>query len=285
MSRNSKMYVSLTLAVSWIATVLFYYMGKLNSMVTLIMLFPAICAVIIRIKTKSKTKDMIVNPNFKGIVSYLIAIIFAIVFPAVIIILCAITGAIIYKVPLNNDFFKLLFNIQLYKYILPKSFISMNIIFSFGEEYGWRGYLLPELIKRKSIIKSIVILGIVWALYHFPVLIFMNIDKIGIMEALKIALIQAGAAFVFSFGFAKCYLISNGLYPVVIMHTFWNMLNPYMLGSIYEGSPGLVLSEAPVEIINGEGVLGIVFGGIFAVYLIIMAIIKKKWSKKFGLMY
>lgn len=275
MSRNSKMYVSLTLAVSWIATVLFYYMGKLNTMVTLIMLFPAICAIIIRIKTNSKTKDMIVNPNFKGIASYFKAIIFAIVFPVVIIILCAITGAIIYKVPLNNDFFKLLLNIQLYKYILPKSFISMSIIFSFGEEYGWRGYLLPELIKRKSIIKSIVILGIVWALYHFPVLVFLNIDKLGAMESLKIALIQSGAAFVFSFGFAKCYLISNGLYPVVIMHTFWNMLNPLMLGSIYDGSPGLLLSEAPVEIINGEGVLGIVFGGIFAIYMIIMAIRKK----------
>jgi len=280
MSRNSKMYITLTLAVSWIATVLFYYMGKLNSMVILIMLFPAICAVIIRIKSKSSLRDMIINPKFKGLGSYIKAIIFAIIFPTVVIILCAITGAIIYKVPLDSAFFKTIFNYQLYQYLLPKSFISMSIIFSFGEEYGWRGYLLPELMKRKSMTTSIFILGIVWALYHFPVLIFLNIDKLGAMESLKIGLIQAGAAFVFSFGFAKCYLISNGLYPVVIMHTFWNLLNPFMLGSIYEGSPGLVLSEAPVEIINGEGVLGIVFGGIFAIYMIIMAIRKKNNGQK-----
>src|SRR5262249_10591545 len=41
-----------------------------------------------------------------------------------------------------------------------------------GEEIGWRGFLVPELAKRYSFAGTAVISGVVWALWHFPILLF-----------------------------------------------------------------------------------------------------------------
>lgn len=36
-----------------------------------------------------------------------------------------------------------------------------------GEETGWRGFALPELLSNNSIFKSSFVLGLVWAAWHF----------------------------------------------------------------------------------------------------------------------
>ena len=38
----------------------------------------------------------------------------------------------------------------------------------FGEEIGWRGLLVPELVKVTSFTKTALIIGIVWAAWHIP---------------------------------------------------------------------------------------------------------------------
>jgi CAAX protease family protein len=37
-----------------------------------------------------------------------------------------------------------------------------------GEEFGWRGFLLPRLLQRYSPLTSSIILGLIWELWHFP---------------------------------------------------------------------------------------------------------------------
>jgi membrane protease YdiL (CAAX protease family) len=37
-----------------------------------------------------------------------------------------------------------------------------------GEEPGWRGYLLPRLQERFSPIRSVWLLGLAWAVWHYP---------------------------------------------------------------------------------------------------------------------
>ncbi len=41
-----------------------------------------------------------------------------------------------------------------------------------GEEIGWRGFLVPELAKNFSFTWTAVISGVVWSVWHYPILIW-----------------------------------------------------------------------------------------------------------------
>ena len=41
-----------------------------------------------------------------------------------------------------------------------------------GEEIGWRGFLLPELTKSKGFLFAATATGLVWALWHYPIIFF-----------------------------------------------------------------------------------------------------------------
>jgi len=47
---------------------------------------------------------------------------------------------------------------------------TINTVFGFGEELGWRGYLLKEL-KDKKLLHVSLLTGIVWGLWHFPLIL------------------------------------------------------------------------------------------------------------------
>lgn len=50
-------------------------------------------------------------------------------------------------------------------------FISpfINSIFGFGEEFGWRGYLLPKLLPMGKT-RAYIVLGVIWGLWHAPLI-------------------------------------------------------------------------------------------------------------------
>ena len=48
--------------------------------------------------------------------------------------------------------------------------VTINALFAFGEEVGWRGYLLRQF-KGKSFLGTAVIIGIIWGLWHAPLIL------------------------------------------------------------------------------------------------------------------
>ncbi len=47
--------------------------------------------------------------------------------------------------------------------------ITINALFAFGEESGWRGFLLNEM-KEMGFWKSSIIIGFIWGLWHSPII-------------------------------------------------------------------------------------------------------------------
>lgn len=46
-----------------------------------------------------------------------------------------------------------------------------------GEEIGWRGFLVPELAQVTSYSKVSLFVGVIWAGWHFPLLLYGNYNN------------------------------------------------------------------------------------------------------------
>jgi uncharacterized protein len=103
---------------------------------------------------------------------------------------------------------------------LVSAFWLFNFFTAAGEEIGWRGFLFPELMKITSFNKSCFITGIIWAVWHFPGLIFgsylSSIPLIALLPFFLITLI--GMSFVMGWLRAK----SGSVWTGVIYHATHN---------------------------------------------------------------
>ena len=47
----------------------------------------------------------------------------------------------------------------------------LNIFTTFGEEWGWRGYLVLKMATRMRIVPTLLVTGVIWGLWHAPLTI------------------------------------------------------------------------------------------------------------------
>jgi uncharacterized protein len=90
----------------------------------------------------------------------------------------------------------------------------------FGEEYGWRGYLLPRLLPLGER-RATLLLGLIWGLWHLPALLLgLNYPNQPLWAAL---LVFTANALLLAFPFTWLYLTSQGS-PFVagVMHAALN---------------------------------------------------------------
>ncbi|NTU56402.1 MAG: CPBP family intramembrane metalloprotease [Anaerolineales bacterium] len=57
-------------------------------------------------------------------------------------------------------------------------FLSAFISSGMGEEFGWRGYVLPRFQAKWNALTSSIILGLIWAAWHVPGFIMPNISPL-----------------------------------------------------------------------------------------------------------
>jgi membrane protease YdiL (CAAX protease family) len=90
-----------------------------------------------------------------------------------------------------------------------------------GEEIGWRGFLVPELFKTTNFTATALITGLVWALWHYPALIWTDYN--GGTPAWYGLTCFTILVFAASFIFAWIRLKSGSLWTGAILHASHNL--------------------------------------------------------------
>jgi hypothetical protein len=97
---------------------------------------------------------------------------------------------------------------------------AVGLPLTLGEEYGWRGYLLPRLLPLGEV-RATLILAIVWAMWHVPILLIgLNYPDQRLVMVLPVF---ALTVVLLAFPFTWMYLESrSSVMAVAVMHSVLN---------------------------------------------------------------
>jgi len=111
-------------------------------------------------------------------------------------------------------------SILLYLLLLATAGVARSCSTALGEEIGWRGFLVPELARHMSFTKTAFVSGLIWAVWHSPILIFADYNSgtpawygFSCFAVLVLAI---------SFVFAWLRLKSGSLWTGVLLHSSHN---------------------------------------------------------------
>lgn len=131
----------------------------------------------------------------------------------------------------------------------------LGLLITFGEEYGWRGYLQPALYGLGRI-RGVALVGIIWGIWHWPV-IWMGYNYPGrpYLGSLLMVLFCIALAYILGYAVLK----AKGVWIAAFLHALFNQCASYFMGMIYTpkdvafsfgiGIPGLILMGLVVLLI------------------------------------
>jgi membrane protease YdiL (CAAX protease family) len=139
--------------------------------------------------------------------------------------------------------------------------VPVGAALAFGEEFGWRGYLLPKLLPLGEV-KAALIVGVIWGPWHLPVLIAgLNYPGELIIAVLAVFLLSAT---LLSLLHARFYVASG--YSLIAVSLLHGSLNTFSDRLTDQGH----LSGNPL-IVSGGGVIAsaLIAAGLFIAYRVL----------------
>lgn len=116
---------------------------------------------------------------------------------------------------------------------------AVNCIATFGEEFGWRGYLLPKLLPLGGR-RAVVVVGVIWGVWHWPIILMgYNYPEAPILGSLAMVYFTViGGIFL---GWVT--LRGESVWPAVIGHAAINA-NAGIALFFVQGEPSRLLGPA-----------------------------------------
>jgi len=182
-------FIVLAVAISWSIFLLIPILGlkyqgsgPTVAIVMAGMFGPSAANILTRLITKEGFKNMYLRPHFKGHIKQYLLIYFA---PTALLFISAAVYFLIFPTHFDGALTMLnqsaaasgmagltaknLLLITVLQIIIIGPVI--NIVPTMGEELGWRGYLLPKLRTLLSDRAAIILTGVIWGLWHTPVIV------------------------------------------------------------------------------------------------------------------
>ncbi len=189
-------FLVMTFVLTWIYCLIFVYpnanavsveeITTLQLLTAATMFIPAICVVITRLISKEGFQNSMIKPNFKGnIKTYLLAY-FG---PSILTLI----GTIVYFLIFPNQFdINCGYLLQTYEAMgvdmgmtaMPANLLMLsqgitailfgpiiNFVTCFGEEWAWRGYMVPKMAEEMKTVPMLLLSGVIWGLWHAPLTI------------------------------------------------------------------------------------------------------------------
>jgi membrane protease YdiL (CAAX protease family) len=100
-------------------------------------------------------------------------------------------------------------------------FLRNSLPGAFGEELGWRGFLFPELQRMTSFTTASLIGGIVWALYHLPLILFSDYNSTAPRAFAVVMFFISAIALTFVHNWFRAR--SGSVWPAVFLHASHNI--------------------------------------------------------------
>jgi membrane protease YdiL (CAAX protease family) len=122
--------------------------------------------------------------------------------------------------------------------------VPIGSALAFGEEFGWRGYLLPKLLPLGEV-KAAVIVGLIWGAWHLPVLIVgLNYPGQSIIAVLVVFVLSATLLSVLH---ARFFVASGySLIAVSLVHGSLNTFSDRLTDQSHLSGDPLVVSAGGV---------------------------------------
>ena len=272
-------FLAIAFAISWACALVIILTGGLENSPVLVegsgitiaivllasiyMWGPALANILTRVITKEGWGDLLVKPLLKeswfywligwfgpGILSILGILVFFLLFPAYYDADMGFLQAQLTAAGREVDTINL--RAMIVTQVLTAIAISplLNFTATFGEEFGWRGYLLPKLEaigKRKALVLS----SIIWGVWHWPV-IWMGYNYGTEYWGYPWMGLLSMVWFTLSVGVFIGWLSQKGksVWPAVVAHSALNGIASLGLIFVKESYPTL-LGPTPVGYIGG----------------------------------
>ena len=134
-----------------------------------------------------------------------------------------------------------------------------NLLNCFGEEWGWRGFLLPRMMKQFKVVPAVLLCGVIWGLWHLPLTVIghnYGVDYVGypFTGILAMCLFCTVMGIILSYVTIK----TKSCIPAVMGHS---TLNGFASVGILFTSPerpyNVFLGPAPTGLIGGAGFIAV----------------------------
>ena len=125
--------------------------------------------------------------------------------------------------------------------VLPVLFLAFFIM-ALGEEVGWMGYAFEPMQDRWNAFKATLVLGLIWAIWHVPLYIFLFTDPVFIVaQVLSLLGIRFLLVWIFN-------STGKSVFAAILFHAVYNVTNGVLPNYQVSAPLGIVITSSFVLI-------------------------------------